>query len=124
LVLVPALVAYFSRDPLEVSFVYPQPDRPRLEIVTYLDLQIVLIATQLGSFVISIITAVAIFKRQKWAWFVGIGVHSLIATMYLVAVYLLPPYGTNDRTATILIAGASLYLLSRRDVKTYLKIIK
>jgi uncharacterized membrane protein YedE/YeeE len=123
LVLSPALVAYFSRDPLEVSFAYPRPDRPKLELVTIFGLQAILFGTQLGSFVISIMTAVAIFKKQRWAWFVGIGVHVLITTVYLIAVYLLPPYVTNDRIATIVIAGTSLYLLSRREVRTYLKIL-
>jgi hypothetical protein len=66
-------------------------------------------------------TAVAILKKQRWAWFVGIGVHVVLLSVYFVAVYLLPPYATNDRIASMVIGVASLYLLSRRDVRTYLK---
>lgn len=120
----PALVEFFWRDPLEVSFVYPSPDRPRLDIGTHRDLIALVFASQLGLFVLSIMTGVAILQKQRWAWYVGIGVHVVLLSVYLVAVYLLPPYATNDRIASMVIGGASLYLLSREDVRTYLKVIK
>lgn len=121
LALMPALVKEFARDPLEVSFVYPSPDRPRLESGTYYALVISIFLSQAVLFIVSMITGIGFLKKQRWSWFFGIGLHALVVVVYGVALWLVPPYTTNDRLASMAISLVSLYLLSRQDVRNYLR---
>lgn len=109
------------RDPLEVSFVYPSPDRPKLDIGARLALSASILTTQVILLIVGIMTGISILKRQHWAWFVGVGMYALAAIVYAIALALLPPYTTNDRVYTMAISLTSLYLLSRKDVRQYLE---
>jgi hypothetical protein len=114
------MVYFLARNSLEVAFVYPSPERPSLDVGTYLALLIAISLGQAGLFIISIITGIALLKRQAWALFVGIGLHVTVFSIYLVSVVFLPPYGSNAEVAAIVISFAPLYLMSRRDVRSYL----
>lgn len=123
LALAPALYKQVIRDPLEVAFVYPSQGRPQLDTSTYFALLISIFFSQVALFFGCVITGIGILKSQRWAWFFGIGLHIAIISIYTVAITLLPPYASNDRLATVAISLASLYLLSRRDVRIYLSTI-
>ena len=113
---VPPFAEQFTRNPGEVAFVYPT----RLAMGTYFDFHALISATQVILFVIGIMTGIAILKKQRWAWFLGLGLSALAVVVYGLALWLLPPYTTNARLASMAIGLASLYLLSRTDVTTYL----
>jgi hypothetical protein len=110
----------FAVNPNEVSFVYPRPDRPLLDVATYLVLGASILLSQVVLFIFSIIIGIGILQKQRWAWFVGIGLPVAALFVYLLAVVLLPPYATKDRLASIVISLVSLFLLSTRDVRAYL----
>ena len=117
----PTFVSYFMRDPLEVAFKYPSPDRPQLDIGTYFDLYALVYSTYVIVFIIGVMTGIAILRKQHWAWFVGIGLHALAVVVYSIVLWLMPFYSLNEQLASIMISLVSLYLLSRPDVRNYLR---
>jgi len=119
---VPPFAEQFKRDPLEIAFVYPP--RPIIDVFSYLLIDIPL-------FLVSIIAGIGLIKRQRWAWFVAIGLYSLVFSIHLAACITLGRDsagtgfmgsfdGTYGRYASIAISLIAFYLLSRNDVRTYL----
>ena len=117
----PTFVSYFVRDPLEVAFKYPSPNRPQLDIGTYFAVGAMVYATRVIVFIIGVMTGIAILRKQRWAWFAGIGLHALAVVVYGVGLWLMPFYSANEQFASITISLVSLYLLSRSDVRNYLR---
>jgi len=118
---VPPIFDYFERDPLEVRFVYPSPDRPQLDTTGFLALYLILVITQQISFVLAIILGFAVLKKQAWAWFMSLGLYGLVVITITPAIIFLWPYASTSRIAILLISAACLCLLSRKDVRNYLK---
>jgi cell division protein FtsW (lipid II flippase) len=123
LIVAPYLSREIARDPLEVSFVYPSPDRPKLELGTYMTLTMLMFVVQPALLIFSIMVGIGLLKRQRWSWFSGIALHAFVVGLFVIALIFLPPYTTNDRVATLAIGIVSLYLLSKTDVRRFLKVI-
>jgi len=127
--LIPALVLAvydrLARDPFEVSFKYPSPDRPQLaqlDPFAQLALAFSLLVAQAGLFILSIVTGIGILKKQRWSWFAALVLFAFVFAIYLIAVVLLPPYTSSERLASMVMSAASFYLLSRKDVRTFLTV--
>lgn len=112
----PYLVEKLSRDPLEVAFRYPRIDPAADFFLNYF-----VFIIQGVTFVGAIVTDIALLKKHYWAWFFGLGLHILVITAHMVAISLNPYYDTYGKSALIMISAFSLYLLSRKDVRGYLK---
>jgi hypothetical protein len=97
----PFLYEQFVRDPLEVAFVYPHPDRSSLDAASRLTLVMSVTFIEIVSFVICIIAGIGILKKERWAWFVALGLHLMSATVHVIASSLLPPYASGARLASM-----------------------
>jgi len=122
----PAMGELLLRNPLEVAFVYPP--RPIIDQFYYFLVDIPLL-------LVCIISSIAVIQRQSWARLVAIG--SLIAVF---SVHFLANItvgrdasgqgftgsfdGSLGRYATIIISLVGLNLLSRKEVKNYLKPVR
>ena len=120
-VLLPVLYAQVAGNSNGVSFVYPSPDRPMLEIGAFIALIIWVTLSQFFLFVVSIVTGIGILKNQGWSWFLGMGLHVMVFATLFAAALLLVPYESNTRLSSMAISLGALYLLSRKDVRAYLK---
>ena len=80
---------------------------------------------------VSIISGIGLVKRQRWAWFVALGLYVAVLSVHLVA-SISVGYDTTGQIvasrfggsyglyASLMISLVALYLLSRKDVRTYL----
>lgn len=126
LAVIPPMIEQLKPGPLEVAFVYPPyPPGPVIGGAYYFVIEILLL-------LLSIISGIGLLKRQKWAWFSALGLFVLVIFVQIAASTAVGPDKTgsgfigtfdssNGRLASIVISLAAFYLLSRRDVKSYLK---
>ena len=117
--MIEVLAGMFSR---EIAFAYPP--RPIIEPFIYFLIDIPLL-------LVCIISGIGLFKRQRWSWFVAIGLHVVVFSVHVAACITVGPDATGrgfigsfdgsyGRYASISISLISLYFLSRKDVRNHL----
>lgn len=120
---IPPFAEEFTNHRFEVSFVYPP--RPIIDLFFYLLIDIPLL-------LVCIISGIGLAKRQRWAWFLAIGAHITVFSVHTLASITIGPdstgsgiagsfEGSTGRYAAILISLVALYLLSRKDVRGYIR---
>jgi len=117
-----------ERTPLETAFVYGTPSTtPLIDSIAYFVFFVSL-------FFVSIVASIAVFRQQRWAWFLAIALHMAVFAFHLAASisigrdsndlgFIGSFDGSAGKYASMLISLVSLYLLSRKDVRTFLTVI-
>ena len=116
------LIEYFARDPLETAFKYPGSSRPSLDIVTYLSLISFILLSQFLVLIFCVTSGIGILNKHRWAWFLGIGTHLLILLINILTIMFVSN-PSIAQYASIMISLTSLYMLTRIDVREYLKAV-
>ena len=114
------LIEPLGRDPLEVSFRYA-PYRPLVGD----PLALILITMLIGGgrfilFISGIIAGVGMLRRHRWSWYLGLVMHASGITIHVAAIVLLAQYNSLQLYVSLIMSGASIYLLTRRDVHSHL----
>jgi hypothetical protein len=81
---------------------------------------------------VGLLLGAAILKRQKWAWFINIGLQSLIIFVQIASGFFLTANESGGyvgfdsevgRYSSIFFSAVTLYMLSRKDVRGYFQIM-